>query len=141
MKKPAILKKKRILKALGYDMEHWVRVVQNREMFSYLNKLDVLKLDALEISGNDSIWSKTVGFRSYTMLCFPEYDVCAGPAEGRFFDVIIADHVLPHVAWPLRMVKNAKAMLRPDGHLLISSSFLIHVNDRPIDCYLEECLR
>lgn len=135
MKKPAFLKKKRLLAALGYDMEHWVRVVENRAMSAYLDGLDVGSMDALEISGEgNSAWPRKYAFKSYTDLSYPDYDICEGPVAGRMFDIIIADHVLPHVAWPFRMARNAKAMLRPGGHFLLSSSFLIHANHRPLDC-------
>jgi hypothetical protein len=135
MKKPAFLKKKNILKALGYDMEHWVRVVQNREMFAFLATLPASEMAAMEISGEGgSIWEKKGGFKTYEDLSYPHFDICSSPTEGRAYDIIIADHVLPHVVWPLRMIKNAKAMLRPGGYLMISSSFLIHANERPTDC-------
>ena len=86
---------------------------------------------ALEISGDK--WA-TFGFAEYLSVDYPEYDVCAGVYEREAFDVIIAEQVFEHVLRPYRAVKNVWAMLRPGGHFLISTPFLIRRHDVPVDC-------
>jgi hypothetical protein len=125
-------KKKVLLGALGYDFTHWVRYVQYQEMFAYMRALPVERMDALEISGG-KLWRQTFPFRSFTEAHFPDYDLCAGPLGERKFDVVILDHVLPHVLYPRRACVNALAMLKPGGRFLVSSSFLIHIN-QATDC-------
>ena len=124
-------KKKVLLGALGYDFTHWVRYVQYQEMFAYVRALPVVQMDALEISGG-KLWRESFAWRSFTEAHFPAYDVCAGPL-GQRFDVVIMDHVLPHVLHPQRACANVLAMLKPGGHFLVSSSFLIHINQMT-DC-------
>lgn len=132
MGKPRFLKKKAILKALGYDLTHWVRVEQNRACLDFLKSLGAENLDAMEISGGDSPF-KALPWKSYTEPFYPDYDICAGPMD-RQFDVIILDHVFPHLLWPYRAARNIHAMLKPGGAAVITSSFLIRVNYAPVDC-------
>jgi hypothetical protein len=116
---------------LGARDEHWARVVMNRATQEYVKGLCVSNLDALELSGNS--WQNT-GFRSYTSVAFPHYDVCTSPLGKECFDIIIAEQVLEHVLWPCRAVRNVYEMLRADGVFLVTTPFLVRVHPAPVDC-------
>ena len=140
-------KLEKLLRAVGYDPIDWVRTVMYRECYKLVQSLGPDVLDVLEISAGDR-FSVRFGFRSFTGTQFPEFDICSQMLERRF-DLIIADQVLEHLKWPYRAVKNVHAMLRPGGHFLVTTPFLIRVHNVPIDCsrwtelglryLLEEC--
>jgi SAM-dependent methyltransferase len=108
----------------------WSRVVMDCECQKLVAGLNPPTLDALEISGD--AWQKT-GFKSYRSANYPEYDLCAGPLPETF-DLIIADQVFEHLLWPYRAGKNVYQMLRPGGHFLISTPFLVRIHNFPVDC-------
>jgi len=122
---------KRVLEAVHYDYGHWARTVMYRECFRLVRGLDPSKLDVLEISAGPA-W-KPLGFKSYTEANFPEFDVCSMTLP-RTFDLIIADQVFEHLLWPYRAGRNIHSMLRPGGHLLVTTPFLIKVHEVPVDC-------
>jgi SAM-dependent methyltransferase len=122
---------KKALDAVHYDYGHWARTVMYRECFRLVRELDPARLDALEISAG-KVW-KPLGFRSYAEANFPEFDVCSMTLPGRF-DLIIADQVFEHLLWPYRAGRNVYSMLRPGGHFLVTTPFLIKVHDVPVDC-------
>jgi SAM-dependent methyltransferase len=110
--------------------QRWSRVVMDRECRKLIDSLNPPSLDALEISGDH--WQST-GFKSYRSISYPEYDVCAG-ALPETFDLVIAEQVFEHLLWPYRAGKNIFQLLRPGGHFLISTPFLIRVHNFPVDC-------
>jgi SAM-dependent methyltransferase len=111
----------------------WGRVVMNRSCRELVEGLGPEKLDVLEISGDD--WGKlSYPFKSFRSANYPEYDVCADPLADQQFDLIIAEQVFEHLLWPYRAGKNVYQMLRPGGHFLISTPFLVKVHAHPIDC-------
>lgn len=136
MFKPAWLKKKALLKwletAWGWDPTHWTRIIEYRECFAYLRAVGAENLDVLEISG-EGVWNEAVAFKSYKSVHYPDYDLCTGP-YGETFDVVIADHVLPQVDCPTQAVRSMYGTLRPGGHLVVTSSFLIRLEGSPVDC-------
>ena len=103
---------------------HGPRVPQARQ------SLHPSSLDVLEISGDN--W-KNAGFKSYRSVAYPEYDICA-EALPQTFDLIIAEQVFEHLLWPYRAGRNVHQMLRPGGHFLISTPFLIRIHNFPVDC-------
>lgn len=109
---------------------HWTRVVMYDKVREIVDRLRPAGLDVLEISGK--YWENK-GFKSYTSPQYPEFDVCAGPLN-RQFDLIIAEQVLEHVLWPYRAVKHVYQMLKPGGHFLVSTPFLLRIHNEPIDC-------
>ena len=123
---------RRTLNAVGFDTTDWVRVVMYRECFAFLRSLGPERLDALEISGGVQ-WRRALNFRSYTPTSYPGFDICAETLD-RTFDVIIADQVFEHLKWPMRAGRNVYAMLRPGGHFVIATPFLLRVHASPIDC-------
>src|SRR5882672_7036903 len=122
---------KKVLDVVHYDYGHWARTVMYRECFRLLRDLDPSKLDALEISAG-KVW-KPLGFQSFTEANFPEFDVCSMTLPLRF-DLIIADQVFEHLLWPYRAGRNVYKMLKPGGHCLITTPFLIRVHASPTDC-------
>jgi SAM-dependent methyltransferase len=115
----------------GGSRDQWARVVQNRETARLIQSLGPANLAALEISGTD--W-KDAGFKSYTSVNYPDFDICAGAFPGDAFDVVIAEHVFEHLLWPYRAVHNVRDTLRPNGKFLVCTPFLVKIHDSPIDC-------
>ncbi len=138
---------KSLLRAFGYDTEHWLRVVPYQTCFSWIEALGPEKLDVLEISGGDHTWQR-LRFRSYRQANFPEFDICRDRLEESF-DLIIADNVFEHVPYPWRAARNVHAMLNEGGHFLNLTPFMVKVHPCPSDCtrwteegiayFLEDC--
>jgi SAM-dependent methyltransferase len=123
---------KTVLEAIGYDTVDWARVEMYRESFNFLRQLGPQKLEVLEISGGVH-WRREFNFKSYTTTKYPEFDICAQTLP-QTFDVVIADQVFEHLAWPLRAAKNIYEMVRPGGYFIIATPFLLRVHNSPIDC-------
>jgi SAM-dependent methyltransferase len=103
-----------------------------RECFAFIESIGPETIDVLEISGGLG-WRQNFKFRSYVSTSFPDFDICAEVINQQF-DLIIADQVFEHLAWPLRAGRNVYAMLRPGGYFVITTPFLIRVHEDPIDC-------
>jgi SAM-dependent methyltransferase len=108
----------------------WSRIVMERETRRLVGELNPRPADVLELSGTD--WSD-YGFARYRSVQFPAYDVCNGPLPERF-DLVIAEQVFEHVLWPYRAGRNVLEMLRPGGHFLITTPFLVKIHHWPVDC-------
>lgn len=122
---------KELLDAVGYDHRHWTRPVMYERCGELLRLLQPQNLDALEISAGK--FFQTLGFRTFTEANYPEFDICSGVLD-RQFDVIIADQVWEHLLWPYRATRNVHAMLKPGGHFLVTTPFLVRVHAIPHDC-------
>jgi len=122
---------KRMLDVVGYEHLHWTRPVMYRECAKLLQPLRPETLDTLEISAG-AFW-RTLGFKSFTEANYPEFDICRDVLDQRF-DLIIADQVFEHLLWPIRALRNVREMLRPGGHFLVTTPFLIKVHAIPHDC-------
>jgi SAM-dependent methyltransferase len=118
----------RIWKRHGDD---WCRVVMNRETLRLVTALGPEGLDVLEVSGTG--WRDLLPFRSYLTVDYPNYDLCAERLTTEF-DLIVAEQVFEHLPYPRRAGLNAHAMLRPGGHLLMTTPFLLKVHNHPMDC-------
>lgn len=121
----------RIGRACAPQREVWPRVVMNRRVSQLIQALPLRSLRALEIGGAN--W-KGQEFASYRSVDYPEYDLCAGPLEVGGFDLVIAEQVFEHLLWPYRAARNVWQMLRPGGHFLATTPFLVKVHDYPVDC-------
>lgn len=119
------------LESVGYDHRHWTRPVMYERCAELLRALEPRHLDALEISAGQ--FFQTLGFRSFTEANYPAFDICQGTLD-RQFDVVIADQVWEHLLWPYRATRNVHAMLKPGGHFLVTTPFLIRVHAIPHDC-------
>src|SRR4051794_38663118 len=105
------------------QVNHWCRVVMNRETTERVSRLDPRMLDALEISG--SAW-RSVGFKSYENAVYPDFDICK-QTVSRMFDIIIAEQVFEHIEDPIAAAKNILQMLRNGGTFVITTPFLIKI--------------
>lgn len=121
----------RLARTMGYDLRHLGRVVYQDQCRQWLSELRPERLDVLEVSAG-AAW-RDMGFHSYTEMNYPEHDICANWLD-RQFDLIIADQVFEHLLWPGRACANVFAMLRPGGHFLIMTPFLVRIHEVPVDC-------
>lgn len=119
------------MKMVGYDPLHLTRPVMYRECEALIRKLGPERLDALEISAGK--FFSTLGFKLFQTADYPEFDVCKDVLD-RQFDIVIADQVWEHLLYPYRATRNVLAMLRPGGHFLVTTPFLIRVHAVPHDC-------
>lgn len=117
-------------RATGADGRKWSRVVMRDDCERWIAELGAERLKVLEISGNHYA---DLPFAEYRIAAYPDYDVCAGPLPDTF-DLVIAEQVFEHLLRPYAAARNVHAMLRPGGHFLISTPFLVRVHDYPVDC-------
>ena len=116
------------IKVLGPPLD---RVVMDEQTKMLIERIDFSNLSALEISGKK--W-KDFGFRSYRFLDYPEFDIAGDVAFTSTFDLIIAEQVFEHVAYPYKAGRNVYQFLNPGGYFLITTPFLQKVHYYPIDC-------
>ena len=103
----------------------------DRETRSFVTALHPENLEALEVSGN--YW-KDFGFRSFDTVKFPEFDLCGDNVPAEKWDIILLEQVLEHVLYPGKAVENLRRMLKPGGHLVVTTPFLIRIHPDPFDC-------
>jgi len=109
--------------------EQWQRVVLNRAVDRHLAALDPPTRTAAEISGDAHAGR---GWRSYTSLDYPAFDLCA-PLEGRgTFDVVLCEQVIEHVPDPRAAAANLRGLCAPGGRVVVSTPFLIRVHELPM---------
>lgn len=106
--------------------DHWQRIVLNQAVAAQLDALDPPVLDAAEISG-DSHSARP--WKSYTSLEYPEFDLCAALDEESRFDVVLCEQVLEHVHDPKAAADNLRRLVRPGGHVVVSTPFLVRVHE------------
>jgi SAM-dependent methyltransferase len=117
--------------ATGSGGEQWLRIVMDQETTKLVSALNPGTLKVLEISGHG--WDRPGLFREYKSLDYKQLDICEGVLDETF-DLIIAEQVFEHLLWPYRAGKNVYAMLRPGGHFLITTPFLVKIHNCPVDC-------
>lgn len=122
----------RWLQAIGYETADWIRVVMYKSCFDYVNALDPVRLDVLEVSAGPQ-WRREFKFRSYEETAFPGFDICSETLPSRY-DLIIADQVFEHLPRPAQAARNVFEMLKPGGHFIVATPFLVKVHNVPIDC-------
>jgi SAM-dependent methyltransferase len=131
MKQRLIEWAKRAASATGYDVTHITRVVAYRAVDAAIEQLDPAQCDTLEISAG---WKwRQHNWRSFTEMNWPDHDICRDRLD-RQFDVIIADNVFEHLAYPGRAADNVYAMLKPGGVFINITPFMIRHHPIPIDC-------
>jgi len=123
---------RKALMSVGYDTTDWIRTVMYQRCFDFIRSLDPAKLDVLEIAAGPQ-WVREFRFRHYEATQYPGFDICS-EALPRQFDLIIADQVFEHLQWPYRAGRNVWSMLKPGGHFIVVTPFLIRVHHSPIDC-------
>jgi SAM-dependent methyltransferase len=125
----------KVARAIGYDLTRITRRAYEPSCRALIEELGPAGLDVAEISAGE-IW-KRIPFKSYVALDYPAFDICSEPLDpalhGRF-DLVIADQVFEHLLWPYRGGRNVLRMLKPGGHFLVMTPFLIRVHEVPYDC-------
>ena len=96
---------------------------------AYIAGLDPASRSAAEISGDAYA---SLPWSSYASLMYPEFDLCAPLAERRRFDVVLCEQVLEHVVDPCAAAANLRKLCAPDGHVIVSTPFLIKVHELPM---------
>jgi SAM-dependent methyltransferase len=120
-----------LLRAIGYDTTHWMRVVFYRRAVEFIRSLGPEKLDVMEISGGPH-W-KDLPFKTYLSTEYPDFDITTQTLSQKF-DLIIADQIFEHLRWPVPAARNVYAMLKPGGTFIIGTPFLVRFHAVPIDC-------
>ncbi|MBN8867469.1 MAG: methyltransferase domain-containing protein [Solirubrobacterales bacterium] len=107
----------------------WQRTMMNEAIEAELRELKPAELDAAEISGAGRA---SLGWRSFTSLDYPEFDLCAPLETGERFDVVVCEQVLEHVVDPNAAARNLRGLCRPGGLVVVSTPFLIRVHELPM---------
>jgi hypothetical protein len=95
----------------------------SRRVFESLNPSS---LHVAEISG--AYWTE-LPWASRTQLDFPALDLCNPPAQlPGPFDLVICEQVLEHVLDPLTAVNTLRRMCKGDGHVFVSTPFLVRLH-------------
>lgn len=115
--------------AASSGTDQWQRVVLNRSVSRHLLSLGPAQLDAAEISGDAQ---SAHGWRSFTSLNYPEFDLCAPLTVDRRFDVVICEQVLEHVIDPVAAAANLRGLCAPGGRVVVSTPFLIRIHELPM---------
>src|SRR4051794_17454344 len=115
----------------GGPYNQWARIVMNRETHDLIARRSPETMKVLEISG--SFWKDRFRFKDYRSVAYPEYDVCSARLPETF-DLIVAEQVFEHLAWPYRAGKNIHEMLNPGGLFLVTTPFLVKIHEEPFDC-------
>jgi len=116
---------------LQYPPPQWLRAVMNPDTRRVFETLGPSALHVAEISGAD--WAD-MPWASRTQLDFPEFDLCNPPAElPGPFDLVICEQVLEHVLDPLTAVNTLRRICRDDGHIFVSTPFLVRLHEHPGD--------
>ncbi len=75
----------KVLTRLGYREDLWGRVVQIDSWRDYLRTQPVSRMDALEISPAGVSYWREFGFKSYTAVGYPEFDITKQPDGLKVF--------------------------------------------------------
>jgi SAM-dependent methyltransferase len=109
--------------------EQWQRVVMNRAVDAYIATLDPARCSAAEISGDTHAGKP---WKEHHSLNYPDFDLCAPLTVDRRYDVVICEQVLEHVVDPCGAAVNLRRLCADDGHVIVSTPFLIKVHELPI---------
>ena len=108
----------------------WLRAVMLPDTRAAFEALDPPSLEAVEVTGElerDAVARVLTPRISGIRPLFPP-DPLPGP-----FDLVICEQVLEHVPDPLKAVRTLRRLCRPDGHVYVSTPFLVRLHDWPGD--------
>jgi len=109
---------------------HWVRKIMNLSIGEFISKLNIEKLEAVEISGTDN---SIYNWKSYTSYLYPDFDLLDPGQITKQFDVVLCEQVLEHVQDPFHATRTLYDLTIPGGVLVISTPFLIRLHGMPDD--------
>lgn len=124
---------KTFLKKIGFNAEHWIRYPTYKLIKEDMQNFKTNDMNVLEISGGE-YWKENFNFKSYETLNYPDFDICKNIKLEKKYDLIIADNVWEHLAYPYKATKNIYNLLNKNGIFLIIVPFLVRVHNVPIDC-------
>lgn len=124
---------KTFLKKFGFNAEHWIRYPTYKLIKKDIQNFKTKDMNVLEISGGE-YWKENFNFKSYETLNYPDFDICKNINLEKKYDLIIADNVWEHLAYPYKATKNIYNLLNKNGIFLIIVPFLVRVHNVPIDC-------
>lgn len=108
---------------------YWFRIAMYNSLQQRLAELEPAVLDAVEISG-DAHGQR--GWRTFTRLDYPDFDICAPTSHDRY-DVVLCDNVLEHVPDPFTATRTLFDLCRPGGLCFVGTPFLYRVHYAPGD--------
>lgn len=109
----------------------WIRYGEQRAIAAYLDGVDTATMDGAGVTDGP----QGRRWRTWTELRYPEFDLCAASDGVGTFDLVLCQHVLEHVVDPLAAVRTLRSMLRPGGHLIVVTPFLVKIHQDPIDLW------
>jgi len=104
------------------------RVAMNIAVDRFLEGLGPAALTAVEISGDGKAG---LGWKQFESLNYPQFDIC-DPTPQDEFDVVICEQVLEHVVDPFGAARNLRTLCRPQGHVVVTTPFLIKIHELPM---------
>ncbi|NLV55057.1 MAG: class I SAM-dependent methyltransferase [Acidimicrobiales bacterium] len=121
----------RIFPEAADGADQWQRVVMDRAIGDHLEGLGPAALSAVEISGDAQA---ARGWKEFRALNYPEFDLCAelDDANRGSCDVVVCEQVLEHVVDPFVAADHLFELLRPGGHAVVSTPFLIKQHELPL---------
>lgn len=111
-------------------LDQWQRVPLIQAVNHRVATLGPERLEAAEISGGDHAGKP---WKRFVSLNYPEFDLCAPLSDElrASVDVVLCEQVLEHVIDPDAAVANLRGLVRPGGHVIVSTPFLIRVHELP----------
>jgi SAM-dependent methyltransferase len=111
--------------------EQWQRVELIEAVNRHISSIGPQQCTAAEISGSDHAGKP---WRRFESLNYPEFDLCAPLAEEvrGAFDVVLCEQVIEHVVDPNAAAENLRGLVRPGGHVIVSTPFLIRIHELPM---------
>ncbi len=108
--------------------EQWLREVMDRDIEQRIQALRPAEKSAVEISGDAH---RRHGWREFTVLAQPEFDLSAALETAARYDVVICEQVLEHVADPRAAALNLLSLCVPGGTAIVSTPFLVRLHELP----------
>jgi SAM-dependent methyltransferase len=109
--------------------EHWVRIVMNQAIESFLTGLGPGELSAIEISGRGR---EPLGWRSFRSTEYPAFDLLH-PTQIGTYDVVLCEQVLEHVPDPWKAMRTLFELCNPGGHVVVGTPFMLRLHREPMD--------
>jgi len=100
----------------------------NEAVAAKIDSLGPATLRVAEISGSAH---RGRGWKAYTELAYPDFDLAAPLIEHDTFDVVVCEQVLEHVVDPWLAAANLRKLAIAGGTVIVSTPFLIRIHELP----------